>query len=116
MTFIKSDEPRPYSVLAEARVMDVNNQAWAATTSLLVHPSELYVGLRSQATFVEQGDPLEIELIVTDVDGKAVADRPVKVRAVRLAWEFVDGTWQEVEKDEQMCDVTSGSRAGQVQL
>ena len=38
MTFIKSDEPRPYSVLAEARVMDVNNQAWAATTSLLVHP------------------------------------------------------------------------------
>ena len=109
MTFIKSDEPRPYSVLAEARVMDVNNQAWAATTSLLVHPSELYVGLRSPATFVEQGDPLEVELIVTDVDGKAVADRPVKVRAVRLAWEFVDGSWQEVEKDEQICDVTSGS-------
>ena len=44
-------------MLAEARVMDVNNQAWAATTSLLVHPAELYVGLRSDATFVEQGDP-----------------------------------------------------------
>ena len=56
---------------------------------------------------MEQGDPLDIELIVTDVDGKAVADRPIKVRAVRLAWEFVDGEWKEVEKDEQICDVTS---------
>lgn len=54
------------------------------------------------------GDPL-VELIVTDVDGKAVADRPVKAWAVRLAWEFVDGSWQEVEKDEQSCDVTSGT-------
>jgi uncharacterized protein YfaS (alpha-2-macroglobulin family) len=107
MTFIASKEPRPYSVLAEARVMDVNNQAWAATTSLLVHPSALYVGLRSAGTFVEQGDPLDIELIVTDVDGKAVGGRPVQVQAVRLAWEFAEGAWQQTETDEQICDVTS---------
>src|SRR5690606_4129375 len=33
------DEPQPYSVIADASVMDVNRQAWAANTTLLVHPS-----------------------------------------------------------------------------
>jgi uncharacterized protein YfaS (alpha-2-macroglobulin family) len=107
MTFIAAEEPRPYSVMAEGRVMDLNNQAWAANTTLLVHPSELYVGLRSDVTFVQQGDPIDVELIVTDVDGKAVAERPITARAVRLDWVFQDGEWQEVEADEQLCEVTS---------
>lgn len=107
MTFIAADEPRPYSVMAEGRVMDLNNQAWAAATTLMVHPSELYVGLRSDATFVQPGDPIDVELIVTDVDGKAVPERPIRVSAVRLDWEFQEGKWQQVEADEQLCDVTS---------
>ena len=74
--------------------MDVNRQAWAAATSLLVHPAELYVGLRSERTFVERGQPLEIEVIVTDLDGDA-GGRPagrgpggpagLEIRARRLA-------------------------------
>ena len=65
--------------------MDVNRQAWAGTTSLLVHPAELYVGLRSERTFVQRGQPLEIEVIVTDLDGVAVPDRRVEVRVCPLA-------------------------------
>lgn len=61
---------------------------------------------------MEQGDPLEVELIVTDVDGKAVADRPVKARAVRLAWEFVDGSWQESRRTSRA--VTSPRRANRL--
>lgn len=81
MAFIASDEPRPYSVQAEARVMDVNRQTWAANTGLLVHPSKLYVGLRSAATFVEKGDPIELDVIVTDVEGKVVEGQAANVRA-----------------------------------
>ena len=44
-------ELRPWSVSAEATVEDVNRQAWTASTSLLVHPSALYVGLRSERSF-----------------------------------------------------------------
>ena len=44
MNFETAAEPRPYSVMAEAVVMDVNRQSWAATTSLLVHPADRYVG------------------------------------------------------------------------
>jgi len=107
MSFIEADEPRPYSVVAEARVMDLNNQAWSATTTVLVHPADVYVGMRSNSTFVEQGDPIPVDLIVTDVDGNIAAEHPITVRAVRLSAEFTDGNWQEVEVDEQVCELVS---------
>ncbi len=99
--------PRPLSILAEATVMDVNRQAWAGSTSLLVHPAELYVGLRSERYFVERGQPLEISVIVTDLDGKPVSDRPVKVRSARLEWKYRGNTWGEDEVDVQECTVGS---------
>lgn len=101
--------PRPYSVIAEATVMDVNRQAWSASTSLLVHPSELYVGLRSDRTFVQRGDPLEIQVIVTDLDGGAIAGQPIKVQAARLDWKYVQGGWRQEEVDVQECNLDSGT-------
>ena len=106
---LDSDKPQPYTIRAEASVMDVNRQQWASSTSLLVHPSDLYVGLRSDRYFVKQGTPLDIETIVTDVDGNAVAGQSVTVTAARLEWQFKSGRWQEVEVDVQTCDVSSAS-------
>ncbi len=104
--------PRPFSILAEATVFDVNRQAWAGSTSLLVHPANLYVGLRSERYFVERGTPLEIELIVTDLDGNAVSDRPIYVTAARMEWKYQDGAWRQVEVEVQECTV--GSKADPV--
>ncbi|MES0361174.1 MAG: alpha-2-macroglobulin family protein, partial [Anaerolineales bacterium] len=108
LDFDESDQPRPFSMFAEATVFDVNRQAWAGTTSLLVHPAELYVGLRSDRIFVQRGDPLEIEFIVTDLDGNPVTDRPVLVKAARLEWKYNKGDWGEQEVDIQEC--TKGSQ------
>ncbi len=107
MDFEGSASNRPVSIMAEATVFDVNRQAWASTTSLLVHPAELYVGLRSDQYFVERGTPLEVDLIVTDIDGNPVEDRPVLVTAARLEWKYVGGSWQETEADRQECSVGS---------
>ena len=107
LDFEEADAPRPFSVLAEGTVMDVNRQAWAATTSLLVHPADLYVGLRSDSTFVERGTPLEIDFIVTDVDGNAVPGRPVEMRAARTEWKYRQGDWREEEVDVQNCSLAS---------
>ena len=107
LDFDESEEARPFSVIAEATVFDVNRQAWAGTTSLLVHPAELYVGLRSERIFVDRGDPLEIEFIVTDLDGNPVIDRPVKVTAARLEWKHSKGDWREEEVDLQECTLGS---------
>ena len=103
------DPPRPTSVTAEASVMDVNRQAWAASSTVLVHPADLYVGLRTARTFYEQGKPILVDAIVTDLDGKPVADRPIDLRAVRLEWQWNKGTWSEVEVGEQR--LTLGSQA-----
>ena len=101
--------PRATVVTAEASVMDVNRQAWAASSTLLVHPAAWYVGLRSQPTFVERGTPIQVDAIVTDLDGAAIVDAPITVQSVRLKWQYLKGEWQELEVDEQLCEVTSAA-------
>ncbi len=100
---------RPFTVRAEATVMDINRQAWSSSTNLLVHPADLYVGLRSPSTFVEQGEPLAIEAIVTDIDGAAVVGTAVSIEAARLEWNYRDGQWREEAVDTQTCEVTSAA-------
>lgn len=109
LSFEAAEQPRPFSVRAEAAVMDVNRQAWTGNANLLVHPADLYVGLRSERTFVERGQPLEIEAIVTDLDGNAIPDRSVEVRAARMEWRYSQGQWAEEEVDAQTCTVQSAS-------
>ena len=107
--FDSVNPPRPSSVTAEASVTDVNRQAWTASASLLVHPADLYVGLRSERTFVQQGEPLVVQAIVTDLDGKAVAGRDIRMRAVLLDWIYEKGEWQQQETNPQECSIRSGN-------
>ncbi|HWT03872.1 MAG TPA: DUF6049 family protein, partial [Pyrinomonadaceae bacterium] len=109
--FDSVNPPRASSVTATASVTDVNRQQWASSSTLLVHPADLYVGLRSNRTFVQQGEPLVVEAIVTDLDGKAVANREIRMRAVLLDWVYEKGKWQQKEKNPQDCTVQS---AGEV--
>src|SRR5262245_56970712 len=58
--------PRPYTISAASSVQDVNRQTWSSSTSLLVHPSELYVGIRTDRTFVQKGERINIDSIISD--------------------------------------------------
>src|SRR6185503_7035181 len=98
---------RPSTLTAQATVQDVNRQTWTSTATMLVHPANLYVGLRSDKTFVQPGEPLVVQSIVTDLDGKAIANREVKMRAVLLNWKQVEGEWKEVESNPQDCVIKS---------
>ncbi|MBK9923846.1 MAG: hypothetical protein IPP66_01015 [Anaerolineales bacterium] len=100
-------DPQPQSVVAQATVMDVNRQAWSSSTSLLVHPADLYIGIRSDRYFVGRGTPLEIEFIVTDLDGEPVSDRPVEITAGRLEWKTRNGKWAEEVVEVQTCSLLS---------
>ncbi|MGA9596317.1 MAG: MG2 domain-containing protein, partial [Acidimicrobiia bacterium] len=110
MDFAGDGEGLPTTVSAQATVFDVNRQAWSDGTDVLVHPAELYVGLRSDRTYVESGEPIVIDAIVTDIDGNAVADRPVAMEAGRLEWRLVDGQWDEVPVEIEPCTVTSSDQ------
>lgn len=111
--FLSADQPRPYAITAEASVMDVNRQAWNARANLLVHPSEVYVGIRSPRTFVQKGEPIIIESIATDLDGKALAGRDIRIRAVLLDWVQERGEWKQKEVNPQECNVKSANDAVQ---
>lgn len=100
----------PTTVTAEVAVTDVNRQSWASRTDLLVHPARAYVGLRTDRPFVEQGTPLRVDAVVTDVDGNAVAGRPVEITAGRLEWVYRNGEWtEELSDDAETCSLTSAS-------
>ena len=107
-----SIDPQPYSIMAYASVMDVNRQAWNSTTTLLVHPADVYIGMRSESYFVEKGTPIDVDFIVTDLDGNPIAERPVEITAGRLEWKYRDGTWLEEVVDSQTCSLLSALEPG----
>jgi hypothetical protein len=112
LDFDSVSPPQPSSVMAEATVTDVNRQAWTSNTTMLVHPSDLYVGLRSERLFVQQGEPLVVNSVVTDLDGRLVPGREVRMRAALLEWKNVKGQWQQVEsKTPEECTVKSAGDA-----
>ena len=109
MDFVSANPPRPYAVTASASVQDVNRQTWSSTTSLLVHPSSLYVGIKTARTFVQKGEKITIESIVSDIDGNLVAGRYAEIKAVLKDWQFEKGGWVEKVFDEQSCTVRSAA-------
>jgi uncharacterized protein YfaS (alpha-2-macroglobulin family) len=78
---------------------------------MLVHPSALYVGLKSERTFVQQGQNLVVQSIVSDLDGALVRNREVKMRAVLLDWVQEKGEWKQKETDAQECTIKSADGA-----
>lgn len=99
--------PRPYTITAASSVQDVNRQTWSSTTSLLVHPASLYVGIKTPRTFVQKGEKIDVESIVSDIDGNLVASRNVEIKAVLRDWVFDKGSWSEKVIDEQTCSVAT---------
>ncbi len=105
--FLAVNPPRPMSVVAQGTVMDVNRQAWTSQALLLVHPASLYVGQKTDRPFVEAKQPIKVDEIVTDLDGKAVVGQAVHVHAVRLDWTFEEGEVVTKEVDTEDCELTS---------
>ncbi len=109
MDFISANPARPFTINAEARVQDVNRQTFAGSTTLLVHPSELYVGIKTPKTFVEANETFRVETITTDIDGNAVGDAPVSLVAELKDWEQIKGEWQEITVETLTCQIKSAS-------
>ena len=103
---------RPMMVTAEATIQDVNRQAMAASTTLLVHPSSLYVGLKSDRLFVEKGQPVEITSLVVDRAGTVAPDAVATVTVVRSAWTYERGAWLTKETPVANCTQVAARKDG----
>jgi uncharacterized protein YfaS (alpha-2-macroglobulin family) len=105
---VRAEPPLPAQVTAEATVTDVDRQAWSARKDLLVHPATLYVGVKTKATFVERGTPIELQAIAVDLDGRAVPGRDLAVRAERMVWSYQKNELE--PKEPQDCRVKSAEQ------
>jgi hypothetical protein len=107
---------RPSILTVAVRVQDVNRQALSAATTLLVHPADVYVGLKSARNFVQKGEAFDLATIVTDLDGKALSGREVRLRLVRLDYIYEKGKWKQEERDPQEQTVKSSADAVHVRF
>ncbi len=114
--FLSVNPARPTVVTAQASVSDVNRQSWSASTTVLVHPSDVYVGLKTKETFVEKGEPLEVELLAVHRDGKALADVPVEIAVWRNDYKVERGVYRESREDLQTETVTSKTEGNKVRF
>ncbi|MFN0253265.1 MAG: DUF6049 family protein [Kofleriaceae bacterium] len=105
--FLSVNPPRTMSVVANASVTDVNRQTWSAAATMLVHPSDRYVGLKTKKPFVEKGVPFPLEVIGVDLDGNASVGSKIEVKAVRLDWSYKKGKFTIEEVDAQSCSVVA---------
>jgi uncharacterized protein YfaS (alpha-2-macroglobulin family) len=106
------------TVQVSAEVTDSNRQKQVASSRLIVHPASNYVGLRPRSLHVSAGSAIELDVVVTDIDGRVVAGRPVTLVAERVECATVPGS---PECDDHRVEasrvaMTSGSQPGVARL
>lgn len=97
--------PRPYALSVSSSVSDVNNQTWSSSSSLLAHPSAVYVGVKSSKQYVPANGRPKMEFIVTGISGKAKAGCKINLHWGRLDTRVSDNDDKITETDvfEESC-------------
>ncbi|WAS91057.1 Ig-like domain-containing alpha-2-macroglobulin family protein [Nannocystis punicea] len=109
--FVWSRPARAYAVIAEGSAQDVNRQKWTGRTRLVVHPADLYVGLKTPRPFYNKGDKFSVDAVVADLDGKLVEGRAATILAQQFEWVQERGEWKEKVVDTQTCPISSSKSA-----
>lgn len=78
----------PVRVLLETEVTDASQREVTNRRALLVHPSSVYVGLKT-SYLARTDEPLKLEVAAATHDNKPVAALPVQVTIYRQFWETV---------------------------
>lgn len=114
--FVWGKPERTWTVVAEGTAQDVNRQQWTGRTTLVVHPADLYVGVKASRPFYNKGDKIPVDVVVADLDGALAPGREATVRAQRLEWQYQRGKWEQKVVDEQTCPVTQASKPGRCEF
>jgi uncharacterized protein YfaS (alpha-2-macroglobulin family) len=125
------EHPFPMGLHFSASVTDVNQQQWSSSTSLVVRPADAFVGMKLARGFVHAGDPVPLDVLVTDQDGQMVTGRPIDIELASVTWEEGNGFFHERGKptlkvvdrcqatstsDVQHCSLKTGADGGEFRL
>ncbi|MCY1059128.1 Ig-like domain-containing alpha-2-macroglobulin family protein [Nannocystis sp. SCPEA4] len=114
--FVWSRPARTYTVTAEGSAQDVNRQKWTGRMRMVVHPADLYVGVKTPKPFFNKGDRFAVEVVVADLDGKQVEGKSATVLAQQFEWVQERGQWKEKVVDTQSCPVSSTTSASRCEF
>lgn len=106
--------PTPVTLSVSAAVSDVNRQTWSGSTSFLVHPADLYVGIKADKFSYQQLVKPNLDFIVTTLDGKAVSKQKINLQIARIESVYdSEGKAQEKEMDVITDELISADKAVQ---
>jgi uncharacterized protein YfaS (alpha-2-macroglobulin family) len=102
-----TEAPRTRRLEAEVVVTDISRQRVANRREVIVHPADVYLGLRPRSALGVAGEETSVSLVAVTPEGKAQDGVPVEVQIARRTWDTVrqkdmDGrwTWVSTPKDE----------------
>jgi uncharacterized protein YfaS (alpha-2-macroglobulin family) len=108
-----TEEPKTRTVTMEVEVTDVSRQVIANRSQVLVHPSELYAGLKFGSGVGTAGTETKIGFVTVTPEGKARSGVSVDFTIARRSWDSIrqkdmDGrwTWVNTINDEEIEKVT----------
>ncbi len=103
-------EPKPSLLTLEASVTDVNRQSISSRTTTLVHPAEVYVGVRMQKNLVRENETFELEGILVGIDGTPAKSAHITFTAFKREWRRrpqgkapTENPWEEVDDHQGGC-------------
>ena len=102
--------PATHLIQFEATVQDLSQQTFTHADVALIHPAEIYAGVRTESLLATVEEPYVLTLIVTDVDGVAAPGHELQVLATLHSAQGDDlapGTPEELPPPR--CHLTSAS-------
>jgi uncharacterized protein YfaS (alpha-2-macroglobulin family) len=77
----------PVRLTASATISDESGIPISGTADVLLHPADVYVGLRSISGFGAMGKPVEIEIITVTPNSELQPEQVVNLEVVEVRWE-----------------------------
>ncbi len=76
--------------ILSATVLEPGGRGVTAYKSVLIHPADVYIGLRKiEPGYAKINSGTKMEFVVVSPDGKAVAEHPVQVEFYRIFWHSI---------------------------
>src|SRR5579871_399838 len=114
-----SDFDGDFEAVLEASVTSPDRQKLFAHSSVVVHKSALYVGIKPSTTFIEKGKSWTADVVCVTPEGAPVAGVPLKVQMVLHQWISTEKAgfggrlqWYSEEKDSVEKEWTITSKDG----
>ncbi|MGQ9848669.1 MAG: Ig-like domain-containing protein [Aggregatilineaceae bacterium] len=107
---------RPMTITIEGQVWDESGQVISGRTSVLAHPADVYVGLRTDRYFGREGSPVNVDLIAVTPQSEPLAGQKIDVKVIEIRWERipVEGqfgvyNWQQKEIEVESAQVITAA-------